>query len=411
MIQFLGAEARWLFAGFLMCLTSSFGQTYFISLSNDALMQRFSLNHGGIGLVYALATTASALILLEFGKLVDRVTTRTAAMVVACGLAVACLLMSMVQAVWMLFFAFLALRLFGQGMMSQVAMTATGRWFDARRGRAISIVSLGYAAGIAFMPAGAVAVISAFGFRQLWWLSAAIMILVAAPVLFALLSRERVPQGSAALDHGQPHALEKHSWRRGQLLRAPVFWLMLTGTLCPSFMFTSLLFHQLNLIEVKGWDMARYASVFSLFAIVQVGASLLSGGLIDRFSARQMLPIYLLPMALGLIALSSVAGFWIAFPAMMLVGFTAGFDSALAGALWPELFGLKYLGELRALTFSAAVLASAASPMLTGWLIDRGIAFPYQLLFMGLYSIAASGVMLTLQPRLFAIATDAAKPA
>ena len=410
MIQFLRAEARWLFAGFLLCLSSSFGQTYFISLSNDVLMQRFALNHGGIGLVYALATTASALILLEFGKLVDRVRTRTAALVVAFGLAGACLLMAMVQAVWMLFFAFLALRLFGQGMMSQVAMTATGRWFDARRGRAISIVTLGYAAGIAFMPAAAVAVISALGFQQLWWLSAAIMILVAAPVLYALLARERVPQGSA-LDDGQPPALEKHSWRRAQLLRAPVFWILLTGLLCPSFMFTSLLFHQLNLIEVKGWDMARYASVFSVFAIVQVCASLLSGGLIDRFSARQMLPFYLLPMTLGLIGLASVDGFWIAFPAMMLVGFTAGFDSSIAGALWPELFGLKYLGELRALTFAAVVLASAVSPMVTGWLIDRGVAFPHQLLLMGLYSIAASGVMLALQPRLFAIATDAAKPA
>jgi nitrate/nitrite transporter NarK len=87
MIPFLRAEARWLLAGFLLCLASSFGQTYFISLSNGVLMARFGLSHGGIGLVDAVATTTSALILLEFGKLVDRVSARTAAIIVSAGLA------------------------------------------------------------------------------------------------------------------------------------------------------------------------------------------------------------------------------------------------------------------------------------------------------------------------------------
>lgn len=410
MIRFLRAEARWLFAGFLLCLASSFGQTYFISLSNDVLMARFGLSHGGIGLVYALATTTSALILLEFGKLVDRVSTRTAAIIVSAGLAGACLLMAMTQAVWMLFFAFLGLRLFGQGMMSQVSMTATGRWFDARRGRALSIVTLGYAAGIAFTPALAVAGLAALGFRSLWLIAAAVMLLVALPVFYVLLSRERVPSGSALAD-GAGEAREKTSWRRSNVIRAPAFWFMLTGMLCPAFMMTSLLFHQLNLISVKGWDMVQYASAFSVFATVQVGASLLAGGLIDRFSARRMLPLYLLPMALGMIALALVGEFWVVWPVMVLIGFTAGFDSALSGAIWPELFGLKYLGELRALTFAFVVGASAVSPLLTGYMIDQGIAFPTQLLGMGLYILLASGVMLLLQPRLLAIASDVTPPA
>jgi len=150
---------------------------------------------------------------------------------------------------------------------------------------------------------------------------------------------------------------------------------------------------------------------FSVFATVQVGASLLAGGLIDRFSARRMLPIYLLPMALGMIALALGSGFWVVWPVMVLIGFTAGFDSALSGAIWPELFGLKYLGELRALTFAFVVGASAVSPLLTGYLIDQGITFPTQLLAMGLYLLLASGVMLLLQPRLLAIASDATAPA
>ncbi|KCZ88885.1 MFS transporter [Hyphomonas johnsonii] len=405
MFNFLRVEARWLLAGFLLTLASSFGQTYFISLSNTDLMERFGLNHGGIGLVYALATTASAIILLEFGRIVDRVTTRTAAIITACGLAAACLLMAMVQAVWMLFFAFLALRLFGQGMMSQVAMTATGRWFEARRGRAISIVSLGYAAGIASTPALAVTVMAMFGYRQLWILAAAVMLLVAVPVLFVLLSHERVPSGVASTPDADMQS-EKRSWRRAQVLRSPAFWILLAGVLCPSFMLTSLLFHQLHLMDVKHWDSANYAATFSVFALVQVASSLLCGGLIDRFSAHRLLPVYLVPMALALIGVSQVDGFWIVLPMMILIGITAGFDGAIAGALWPELFGPKFLGEIRALTFAIVVGASAVSPLVTGYLIDLGIGFPLQLLFMGAYTLAASALMLALQPQLSAIAIE-----
>jgi hypothetical protein len=112
-------------------------------------------------------------------------------------------------------------------------------------------------------------------------------------------------------------------------------------------------------------------------------------------------------MALGMIALALGSGFWVVWPVMVLIGF----DSALSGAIWPELFGLKYLGELRALTFAFVVGASAVSPLLTGYLIDQGITFPTQLLAMGLYILLASGLMLLLQPRLLAIASDATAPA
>ena len=80
MTRFLIGNFRWLLAGFLMTMGSAFGQTYFVSLSNSALIERFGFSHGSLGLVYALATTSSALILLEFGKIVDRVRARTAAM-------------------------------------------------------------------------------------------------------------------------------------------------------------------------------------------------------------------------------------------------------------------------------------------------------------------------------------------
>ena len=410
MFAFIRAELRWLAAGFLLTFFSGFGQTYFISLSNEALMARFGLSHGGIGLTYALATLTSAAILLEFGKIVDRVSTRTSVMIVVAGLGLACLLVSAAWAVWALFLAFLGLRLFGQGMMSHVAMTATGRWFEASRGRAVSLVALGHPASEAVMPPVAVAVLLAFGLKELWWIGAGVVALIALPLLVILLYRERVPKHAGAESGDAPAPAEKLSWRRGDVLREPVFVLMLLGVLCPPFMVTGLFFHQQHLIAIKDWPAGLWAAGFTTFAAAQVASSLLSGALTDRFSARALLPFYLVPLAFALMLPALLEPRWAIFVLMVLIGLTGGAAATIMGAIWPEVFGVKHLGEIRALTFAAMVASTAASPVLTGALIDLGIAFPTQLAVMGGYCLLASLLMGLIQPRLAALAGDDVRP-
>ncbi len=403
MLAFLRREARWIGTGFLLTFFSGFGQTYFIALSNTAFREMFALSHGTLGLVYALATLASAAILLEFGRIVDRVSTRTAALIVVVGLAGAAALTGLAGSVWMLWLGFVGLRLFGQGMMSQVAMTATGRWFEASRGRAVSLVALGYPASEALFPPIAVALIATLGVREFWLVAALVTLVAAAPVLAVLLSRERVPQGAPGAAGGASGAARR-SWRRGEVLQEWSFLALHLGTLCPPFMVTGLFFHQQHLAELKGWSEATFALGFSAFAATAVISGLVTGGLVDRLSARAVLPLYLLPLAAGLILVSLASGNWVIFVMMVLIGLTAGAASTLMGAIWPELFGVAHLGGIRALTFAAMVASTAASPVLTGLLIDAGIAFPLQLGVMGGYAVLASALMGLIQPRLAAIA-------
>ncbi len=410
MIEFIRREIRWIGAGFLLTFFSGFGQTYFISLSNDAVRARFDLSNGEIGTIYALATLTSAVVLLQFGKIVDRVSTRLAALITVGGLAVACLLLSWALAVWMLFLAYLGLRLFGQGMMSHVAMTATGRWFEANRGRAVSLVALGHPVSEAVMPPLAVALLLALGLQGLWTLAAAALAAMAAPLLVWLLVRERAPQAIGPADTA-PTAARKASWRRAQVLGEPAFWLLLLGVLCPPFMVTGLFFHQLHLIEMKAWLPATFAAGFTAFAATQMVSSLTAGWMVDRFSARALLPAYLLPLALALCLPALFNGAWAIFVMMMLIGLTGGAAATVMGAIWPELFGPQHLGEIRALTFAAMVAATSVSPILTGLLIDRGVAFTSQLVGMGGYALLASALMGLIQPRLARIAGDRLAPA
>ena len=70
--SFLRDNAAWLSAGFLLTLSSSFGQTFFISLFAGQIRETFALSNGQWGGLYTLATTASALVMVWTGALTDR---------------------------------------------------------------------------------------------------------------------------------------------------------------------------------------------------------------------------------------------------------------------------------------------------------------------------------------------------
>jgi len=234
------------------------------------------------------------------------------------------------------------------------------------------------------------------GLRVSWLLNGVILLVVALPIIFTLLTKERTPQSIAADEGGQDEA-DIRAWRRGDVLRQPVFYLLFLGVLCPPFISTAFFFHQLHLLEISSWPKSYYALGLTAFALAQLSGSLLAGGGIDRWSARAMLPLYLAPMGCGLIGAYWLSAPWAVLPVMGLIGLTAGAGGSVMGALWPELFGTKYLGEIRALAFSISVFATAASPFLTGYLIDQGVDFRLQLFVMGLYTFVASLVMFLMQ--------------
>ena len=200
------------------------------------------------------------------------------------------------------------------------------------------------------------------------------------------------------------------SWQRVEVLREPSLYLLMLSVLAPSFLVTGVFFHQQHLAEVKGWPLATFAAGFPVFAILQTGGSLAAGLLTDRFSARALLPTFLVPIGIALALPYWFSGLWVIVVLMALLGLGAGVHTTLSGALWPEMFGVRYLGEIRALVFSAAVASSAASPMLLGYLIDLGISLPLQLAVLGGYALLASAVMGIIQPRLSAIANDRITP-
>ncbi|MBO0903504.1 MFS transporter [Jiella sonneratiae] len=406
-LTFMGRNARWLAGGFLLCFFSSFGQTFYISLSNGDIRREFGLSNGDFGLIYMAATLASAATLPALGWTLDRFRAwQVAAATVVC-LALATALMSSVASLPILFLALYLLRLFGQGMMTETAMTATGRWFAANRGRAMAIISLGFHVGTGLFPLVFVLVAGALGWRGTWLACGAVLLAVALPVVVYATLRDRDPQS-------EPQSKQKpavRDWTMREVVASPTFWLVASAVLAPPFIGTTLFFHQVYLTELRGWPIEVFASGFALMSATTVVFALLCGALVDRFSAVRLLPFFLLPMALACFVVSGFSAVAAIFVFMVLLGISNGFSSTLLGALWPELYGTKHLGSVRSVTVALMVLASALGPGVTGVLIDRQVSYPLQIGAMGAYCLAISCVMAMLALRRRAAATTAADPA
>lgn len=388
--RFLLENRRWLAAGFLLMFASSFGQTFFVALSGPAIRAEFGLGHGGWGALYAGGTLASAALLAGLGGLADRYRARSLALWVMGGYACVCLAMAALPHWLLIGPVIFGLRFCGQGMMSQIAVTALARWFHARRARAVAVAGLGFSAGAATLPLAALAVQQALGWRAVWVMAAALIALIALAQRW-LLKGERTP-ASMARDTSQP-GFDGRCWSRAQALRHWSFWALTLGLLAHPVMATALFFQLPALAQEQGWPPALLAAVLPLAAATTLLANLLLSGLSDRFGARRVIGFYLLPLALGLSAPALIGGDASGGLAFVGLGVTDGVAIGLLGALWPEIYGTRHVGAIRGLAVSSMVFGTALAPAVTGALLDAGVALSTQFLAMAALLLVVSALL------------------
>ncbi|MEX0594253.1 MAG: MFS transporter, partial [Balneolaceae bacterium] len=188
-LTFLRTERRFLSFGISFTFFSSFGQTFLISLFVPYFLTDFDLSNAGFGGIYSIATLLSAGVLPWVGRLIDRVPLRWFSLAVACGLAIACLLIALSWHLSLLFSALFLLRLTGQGLCGHTAETAMARFYDDRRGKALSISSLGYPLGEAFLPTLIAAILTWIHWRTVWGGMGILILFLFIPMIWLLAGR------------------------------------------------------------------------------------------------------------------------------------------------------------------------------------------------------------------------------
>ena len=408
-------HTRFILFGLITAFASSFGQTYFIGIFGHAIQQDFAMSHTQWGGIYMAGTLLSALLLPMTGKMIDQVPLQRYAFFVVLCLAFACWFIAQVNSLMGLVVGVFLLRQTGQGLMSHVAYTSMGRYFEQQRGKATAMVAMGFAAGEAVLPLLAVMAIAAMGWRWSYTGVALMVLTIILPLSMWLLrghhgrhqdyelklkQSEEIsllkhatmsPQESSA--QASEHRINTKSWRRREVLRDYRFYLILPGVCATSLVSTALFFHHLNLADEKGWSHTFMTANYLLYSFIAALMAIVAGQLIDRFSALALMPFTLLPLAAALLMINLVDSDWVIWLYMVLLGIGSGLAQTAQAALWPECYGVRYLGSIKSLYWTFVVFASALGPLWLGSLVDLGYSFQQSVLTMVVYLLLATGLM------------------
>ena len=368
MFNFIHKNFNLLFFGFLIAFSSGFGQTFFISLFSNDFRATFNLSNTEFGSIYSIATVLSAITIIWAGKLIDTVNLKKYTLTIVFGMAIACLMASLVFNVFFLFLTIYFLRLFGQGLMGHTSRTTIARYFNTNRGKALAISGFGFYIGEMFYPIIIVFLILTIGWR-LTWFSSSIFVFVILGLSFYFLLKNNNFKIEKNLNNNTE--VQQVSWRRRDVLKDTKFYIYLPLSLLMSFTVTGFLFHQVFIADIKSWTMMNLAQSFIFFAVSGLIGSIFSGLLVDKFTGRKLIPFHLIPMALILVSLLFSNHVYILYLYMAGLGFSNGFTENISNSLWAEMYGVNNLGSIKALLTFFGVLASASSPFLYGILLDQ----------------------------------------
>lgn len=396
-LTFVLRERRLLSFGLSFTFFSSFGQTFLISLFVPFFLEAFQLSNAGFGTIYSAATLSSALILPWLGQWIDRIPLRWYSVLVAAGLLSASLLVMISWHISVLFLGILFLRLTGQGLSGHTAQTTMARFYDDQRGKALSISSLGYPLGEAFLPVLFAALLGFLHWRTAWGIIALCITLILLPLIYLLIGRNKAGLSNPAEEAEAVPESARENYAR--IFAEPQIGFLIPAVLIPPFWMTGLFLYQVSIAPALGWTVGLVATAFISFAVFRIISSIFIGPLIDRFSAQALIPFYLIPMIIGLILPVLFEFQWIAFAYMGLLGVTMGIGGNIKSALWAELFGKGMIGTVRSLFSSLMVLSASLSPFLLGWLLDIQTPIEYVLIVGSISALVASLLALRIHPK------------
>ena len=372
-IDIIRSNFKIIIFGFVFTFFSCVGQSFFIGLFNSSIREEINISHGEFGTIYGIATLCSSLTLIWLGKKIDELKLFNYSFLVVIFLGFSALFFSFVNGIVFLAIGIFFLRLSGQGLMAHTASVAIGRFFDRSRGKALSYVWIGMSLGEFLLPVIIVYFLTLIYWRNVWQ-GVGIIILLTLPI-FTYLTIRGINIFSR--ENSNRHNTSKNaevikSWTRKEVLKDLKFYSILPAMLASSFIITGIVINQTFIVVSKDWEKFAIAKSFMIYSILTVATLFLSGFLVDKFTSRKIFPLLNFPLLLSLVILIFFNHPISAYVFMGFMGISNGLTNVLMSSFWAEIYGVHYLGSIKALTGSMMVFSTALAAVVFGTLIDLG---------------------------------------
>ncbi|MDB2341407.1 MFS transporter [Candidatus Pelagibacter bacterium] len=385
--------------GFIFTFFSSFGQSFFIGLFNSSIRETLSISHGQFGSIYASATLLSSFILVWIGKKIDDMNILRFSSYVIILLAISCFLFSKISSIIFLFFAIFLMRLSGQGLMSHTATTTISRYFEKTRGRALSTTWLGLSLAEFILPLLIVFLLTITEWRSIW-LSISVLIILVLPMISFYLVKNVNLDSRENLINEEKNQKEIKQWKRIEVLKDYRFYIVCLNMLAMPWIATGTFVYQSFIVSSKGWGPYVIAQSFMVYSILSVATLFFSGFLIDKYSSRRLLIYMNIPLLLSTFVLFYFNSPISSFVFLGLIGISNGLANVLGSSTWAEIYGVKYIGSIKALTTALMVFSTAFGTALFGFLIDNSYSIEQIALVSGFYILIATISLLFIRNRL-----------
>ena len=344
--------------GFIFTFFSSFGQSFFLGLFNSSIRETLSITHGQFGTIYASATLASSFLLIWIGKKIDDVNVLKFAIFVTILLSVSCFFFSKISSVLFLFIGIFLMRFSGQGLMSHTATTTISRYFTKSRGKALSIGWFGLSSAEFILPVLIVFLLTLTSWENIWLLISLLVLIFLSITSYYLVkninldSREKTSETKAEEENIR-------QWKRSEVIKDYRFYIINLNMLAMPWIATGSFVYQSFISDSKDWGQYIIAQSFMSYSVLSVITLLISGFLIDKFTSRKLLIYMNIPLFLSVLTIIYFNLPFSAFIFFGLLGVTNGLANLLGSSIWAEIYGVKHIGSIKALTTALMVFATA----------------------------------------------------
>ena len=346
-------------------------RVFFLGLFNSSIRNELSITHGQFGSIYASATLLSSFLLIWVGKKIDDINISKFALFVILLLSFSSFFFSRISSVAFLFVAIFLMRFAGQGMMSHTATTTISRYFTKSRGKALSTGWFGLSTAEFVLPVSIVYLLAIYNWKNIW-ITISIITIVILPIASYFLVKNLNFDSRETIDDDKTLSNKIKEWTRVEVIKDYRFYIICANMLAMPWIATGTFVYQSFILESKNWGPFIIAKSFMAYSILSVITLFLSGFLIDKFTSRKLLIFMNIPLLLSVIVIIYFNHPTTAFVFLGLIGISNGFANVLGSSTWAEIYGVKHIGSIKALTTALMVFATAFGTALFGIFIDRG---------------------------------------
>lgn len=417
-------------------IASSPGQTFGVSIFNEAIRESLALSHGQLAAAYMLGTLLGALPIAFIGRQMDRYGLRNTLLAIITLFSLACFLTAAAREWWSLLLAFALLRMLGPGALALLSSNTLPFWFDRRLGLVEGLRNVGMAVAMASIPAFNLWLVTQWGWRTSYLIMGAGLWLV----LFPLVARffrnhpedlgQRIdgthPHGRRAAADGtrsrrsETHRSGSHGsapvgqgpglaaagghasllWglTLGETLRTKEFWIVASGTASMGLVHTALFFCMVPIYAERGLGPVDAAATLTVFAVSLAAMQFVGGALADRMPAHRLLAFGMACLSAAVATLYVASSPWQAHASGVILGLGQGIFFGVSQPLWARYFGRNHIGKIRGALMTFNVACSSLGPLIAGLTRDWQGNFSLALLIFVVLPLPIALLSLTVRP-------------